>query len=278
MKTSSYFLEIALLVFGVAISLTMGQTDQPGAISMPSPHHYNGRNGYTVKWLIIHGTAGGSSAENIGAWFQNPDAQSATHYVVGRDGHIVQSVREADGAWGNGRIEAGADSWWSVNPNYVTISIEHVKPSTDNSDVITELQKQASFNLVRDIISRNPGIRKAWATSAGGITGHYSISPISRERCPGPYPWDELFAFLNGGSGGTTCYGTVTATDGLRIRASPNTSSAMVGSLVYGQNVVLTSKVTGESVNGNTAWFAVSGGYVSSYYLNLSSGGPSWCS
>jgi len=249
---------------------------EPGATWMASPHHYNGRNGYAPKWLIIHGTAGGSSAENIGAWFQNPSSQVSSHYVIGQDGKVVQCVDEANGAWANGRIESGADPWWSVNPNYVTISIEHVKPKTDNSDAITPAQKTASFNLVRNIINRYPAIRKAWATSAGGITGHFSISPISRERCPGPYPWEELFAFLGGSGGDDQCYGTVTATGGLFIRAQPNTQSSMVGSIAYGAQAHLTARVTGESINGNNHWFQVSGGYVSGYYLRLS-GGASWC-
>ncbi|CAG7815927.1 unnamed protein product [Allacma fusca] len=265
----------AFCLLFVAIDLSNCQRE-PGALWMPSPHHYSGRNGYAPKWLILHGTAGGSSAENIARWFQNPDSQVAAHYVIGQDGKVVQCVDESSGAWANGRIESGADSWWSVNPNYVTISIEHVKPKTDNSDAITPAQKTASFNLVRNIISRYPAIRKAWANSAGGITGHFSISPISRERCPGPYPWEELFAFLNGGSGGDECYGTVTASGGLFIRAQPNSGSAMVGSLNYGSQHRLSGRSAGESINGNSAWFKVPNGYVSGYWLQLS-GGASWC-
>jgi N-acetyl-anhydromuramyl-L-alanine amidase AmpD len=35
------------------------------------------------------------------------------------------------------------------------------------------------------------------ADAIGGITGHSSIDPVSRSHCPGPYPWDELFTYLN---------------------------------------------------------------------------------
>jgi N-acetyl-anhydromuramyl-L-alanine amidase AmpD len=81
---------------------------EPGALWIPSQHK-NSRSGFSPKWLIIHGTAGGSSAEAIGNWFQNPDSQAATHYVVGQDGKVVQCVDESEAAWGNGRVEAGAD-------------------------------------------------------------------------------------------------------------------------------------------------------------------------
>ena len=33
-----------------------------------------------------------------------------------------------------------------------------------------------------------------------GITSHASIDPVNRARCPGAYPWDALFAYLNGGN------------------------------------------------------------------------------
>ena len=54
------------------------------------------------------GTAGGVSAEAIGQYFQKPDGV-ATHYTIGKDGTIVQSVDEKDGAWGNGKPETNSD-------------------------------------------------------------------------------------------------------------------------------------------------------------------------
>jgi hypothetical protein len=107
-------------------------------------------------------------------------------------------VSEADGAWGNGVVTTGHDPWWSadLNPNLITISIEHCKPSADNSDVLTEAQKASSFQLIKHICERH-GIPKRKADATGGITGHFSIDPVSRSHCPGPYPWDELFAYLN---------------------------------------------------------------------------------
>ncbi|GCE49016.1 N-acetylmuramoyl-L-alanine amidase [Thermosporothrix hazakensis] len=139
--------------------------------------------------------AGFESAEAVGHFFQTADV--ATHYTIGRDGVIVQSVRECHAAWGNGGVTEGHAPWWNraLNPNYVTISIEHVKPSRDNSDELTEIQKQVSFRLIRSICARHD-IPMQLATAAGGITGHFSMDPVHRHFCPGPYPWDELIAFL----------------------------------------------------------------------------------
>ena len=179
--------------------------DEAGAVWIPSPNYFANRNGYTPKWIIVHGTAGFSSARDVGTYFQTADVSA--NYVVGQDGTIVQCVAEKDGAWGNGVISSGHDSWWTsdINPNWVTISIEHVKPHTDNSDTITAAQKAASFRLISHICDRHR-IPRRRADGSGGITGHYSIDPVNRSRCPGPYPWDELISYL--GSGGSSSGGS----------------------------------------------------------------------
>jgi N-acetyl-anhydromuramyl-L-alanine amidase AmpD len=180
--------------------------DERGASWIPSPHHWNGREGKAPRWLILHGTAGGSSAEAIANWFAHPASQVSAHYIVGRDGHIVQCVSESNAAWSNGVISGSPgtagdgihhDNWWDggVNPNLLTISIEHVKPRTDNGDSLTDIQKKASFTLIKHICERR-GIPPRYATRSGGITGHFSMDPVNRSRCPGLYPWNELWAFL----------------------------------------------------------------------------------
>jgi N-acetyl-anhydromuramyl-L-alanine amidase AmpD len=179
--------------------------DEQGAIWIPSPNYFPNRQGYRPHWVIIHGTAGFNSAEEVGYYFQT--AEVATHYTIGRDGSAIQSIKEADGAWANGYIsgipgKAGDgihhDVWWSkdINPNLLTISIEHVKPSRDNSDDITQAQKEASFRLIEHICQRH-NIPRQLANEHGGITGHYSMDPVNRSFCPGPYPWDELIIYLN---------------------------------------------------------------------------------
>jgi N-acetyl-anhydromuramyl-L-alanine amidase AmpD len=186
-------------------------TDYANAIWMPSPFHWTGREGQTPKWIVLHGTAGGTSAQAISEWFQNPAAQVSANYTVGTDGIIVQSVLEQDAPYANGFISGQSgtsgdgygngfhDGWWDsgINPNLLTISIEHVKPATDNSNQLTDVQKQASFRLIRDICQRR-NIPMREADASGGITGHYALDPQNRPNCPGPYPWNDLFIFLAG--------------------------------------------------------------------------------
>lgn len=158
------------------------------------PHSFAGHDPRR-QWIILHGTAGGTSAPAIAAYFQT--SPHSTHYVIGRDGMVVQCVAEADSAWANAPVEAGADAWWHAfpNPNHVTLTIEHVKPATDNSDLLTPAQAAASFALIKHLCDRWQ-IPPRRADAQGGITGHNSIDPQSRAHCPGPYPWDDLFAAL----------------------------------------------------------------------------------
>ncbi|HEV2236858.1 MAG TPA: peptidoglycan recognition family protein [Ktedonobacterales bacterium] len=174
--------------------------DEPGALWVPSSHNWAGQNRPT--FVIVHGTGSSltETAQNVAQFFQTNSPPTSTHYVIGRDGTVVQCVAEADAAWGNGVISAGADPWWTGNPNEYTCSIEHVNDSA-NSTPLSPAQQAASFALIAHICDRH-GIPKRPADATGGITGHYSIDPVNRAHCPGVYPWDALFAALEGGNVG----------------------------------------------------------------------------
>ncbi len=171
--------------------------DYTPALWMPANGHWWPGHDNRRKWVIIHGTAGGSSAQGVAEWFATSSGNS-THYIIGQDGTVVQCVAEEDTAWGNGPKDKNASPWWDefVNCNPVTFSIEHVKPHTDNSDAITPAQQDASFKLVEHLCEK-------WAVpthpgdETGGICGHDTIMPETRANCPGPYPWSELFVYLN---------------------------------------------------------------------------------
>lgn len=148
--------------------------------------------------IVIHKTACGAvcSAESQGVFFQTNPEEKSVHYVVGKDGHVVQCVHEKDGAGGNCCLENGYDLFWDKAPtksnlNMCTFSIEHCDYTNDNSDPLTDAQKQASFKLVAYLAHK-------YAIGMDHIKGHNSIAPQSRARCPGNYPWQELFQYLKG--------------------------------------------------------------------------------
>lgn len=181
--------------------------EEPGALWMPNANFFVNRDGHKPLYIILHGTAGGTSAQGIANYFLSTVRTNnpvSSHYVIGTDGTVVQMVSESDGAWANGYLSTGHAAFWDAtlagaNPNDITISIEHCKSSADNSDVLTNAQQAASFKLQYDICKRW-GIPMRAANASGGITGHFSLDPINRANCPGPYPWNALWNYLQGGN------------------------------------------------------------------------------
>ncbi len=175
--------------------------DENGAIVIQNSNCFIGRDGNTPKYIILHATAGGSTAQGIAEYFQGTENTTnpvSAHYIIGLDGTIVQCNSESDGAWANGYLSPGHDGWWDtgINPNNITISIEHVKSTIDNSSPLTLEQQRASFGLIQHICVRH-NIPMRAADENGGITGHFSIDPVNRSRCPGSFDWNALWQHLS---------------------------------------------------------------------------------
>lgn len=149
--------------------------------------------------IVIHKTACGSpcTAESVANFFATDTNGASTHFIVGLDGEVVQCVSLTDGAGGNCCLEKGHDTYWDVyysnygNLNLCTISIEHVDQTTDNSEVPTQAQLDASYRLVSWLCQQ-------FNISPDHIKTHASLDPISRARCPGNYPMSSLIAYVKG--------------------------------------------------------------------------------
>jgi hypothetical protein len=163
-----------------------------------------------ATWICLHKTAGFTSAAECAAYFQaGSDGNNVSaHYVVGQDGMIVQCVPESRGAGANCCTVGSYASYLpycdgkSNNMNLHSISIEHVDPAIDNSTPLTDAQKAASFQLIKHICQRH-NIPMRGGDASGGIIGHMDIDPINRARCPGNYPWSELWQYLSSGEENT---------------------------------------------------------------------------
>jgi hypothetical protein len=181
------------------------------AVKMPYLEKSMSRAGLAVSHVVLHGTAGGTRAEDIAKnIFQNPAYQSSTHFVIGKDGTIVQGVPCSLAAWGNGYLITPRLPFPpAINPNLYTVSIEHCKnqrdPTTgrlDNSDPLTDPQKLSSFRLVR-ALCEHYHIPKSRGDVHGGIVEHADFDMATRSHCPGPYPYDELWSFFSSGGDDT---------------------------------------------------------------------------
>src|SRR5207244_2040311 len=107
---------------------------------------------------------------------------------IGQDGAVFQLVRLRDSAWGNGipvhpRWPLIAERT-GVNPNRYTVSIEHAKPSADNSDPLTPAQLRASVSLVRWLLAALPDLGLDLSTQmarCAACTARFvvSLAPVS---------------------------------------------------------------------------------------------------
>jgi N-acetyl-anhydromuramyl-L-alanine amidase AmpD len=162
-----------------------------------------GRLGHRPVAIVDH-VAEGTCAGCV-SWFRDPTSDASATYLVCQDGAVLQFVAEADAAWANGvdfsrgwlaygsdrSIPWIADCWADrVNPNLVTISIEHEGFS---GAALTELQYASTLALHRDIVRRN-----AWPTTDGApsgprVVGHFALDRVNRGHCPGSaFPWARL--------------------------------------------------------------------------------------
>jgi N-acetylmuramoyl-L-alanine amidase len=146
--------------------------------------------------IVIHKTGGdGTPAAVLQTFLQS---RNSVHYAIGQDGAIWQFVPEALGAGGNCCVEPGYDTFWQPylhtygNLNLCTLSVEHCDPRGDNSSELTPEQKAESFKLIAHLA-------KKYSIPVSHIKTHASIDPITRARCPGNYPMDELLQFLQTG-------------------------------------------------------------------------------
>ncbi len=178
--------------------------DFPGAIDHNVSRSFM-FNSSTHAAIVLHKTGGDATPDAIYRTFLA--SGKSVHYGVGTDGSIWQYVPEALGAGGNCCVEDGYDPFWTqfnpmhvgssdgTNLNTVTISIEHCDAALDNSTPLTPAQQEASFKLVAYLVQK-------YNIPLTHIKGHNSLDPVDKAHCPGVYPWDELFAFLQ--NGGTT--------------------------------------------------------------------------
>ena len=161
------------------------------------------------KWLVLHGTAwpNGTAVGIATSWADEVAAGqlgASTHIIIDKDGTYTQGITLANTAAGNsGAADSPRASYLPTdNLNMYTISVEHCKYATDDSDILTPEQVVTSFALCK-AICEFCNIPKSVVTiqdvSQGGIIRHADCDAKYRSHCPGPYPFADLQNFLNGG-------------------------------------------------------------------------------
>jgi hypothetical protein len=126
-----------------------------------------------IQYIVIHDQEG--YYNGTVSWFQNPEAQAASNYVMrSSDGHITQMVPTKDVAWHAGN--------WYINAH--SVGIEHEGFAAAGATWYTEAMYRQSAKLVRYLAQRFdiPLDRQH-------IIGHGNVPGLSTAKIPGMH-WD----------------------------------------------------------------------------------------
>jgi N-acetylmuramoyl-L-alanine amidase len=123
--------------------------DIDGALFIPSPNQEHRLPTAKIDTIVVHATVIESTEKTAGA-FYSPVSRVSAHYVVGRDGMIVQQVPESERAW-----HAGV---WALEGrtgvNDFSVGIEMVNLN-DGKDPYPDVQYQAVARIIKHIRSKN---------------------------------------------------------------------------------------------------------------------------
>lgn len=147
----------------------------------PSPN-FSPRPEPRIDMLVMHYTVS-STLERTVDWFRNRDSRVSAHYVIGKDGKIVQMVRDRDKAW-----HAGISHWQGEpNCNNFSIGIEVVNEGEKSGIPYTPEQYRSLIFLGRRLMAR-------YRIPLRRVLGHSDISPY-RKTDPGKhFDWQLLAA------------------------------------------------------------------------------------
>ena len=165
----------ALLAACAPLSPRPTDTTLPAVRWQPSPNFDQRR----PNLVIIHHTSNATSEQALRT-LTSPERKVSAHYLIDRDGSIVQLVRESDRAW-----HAGL-SWWGgiADVNSASIGIE-----LDNtgSEPFSDAQIEALLALHADIRQRYP-------IPTANFIGHGDVAPTRKADPSMLFPWDRLAA------------------------------------------------------------------------------------
>ena len=132
-----------------------------------------------IDTVVLHSTAGFNLFGTV-KWFLTPESEVSSHFVIGKDGSIVQQVSTFDKAWHAGLSE---DKFGRTHVNDFSVGIE-LDNLNDGVDPYPSEQIEALKNLLHVIIRRHP-IKL--------ITSHANIArPLGRKSDPKGFPWESL--------------------------------------------------------------------------------------
>ena len=163
---------------------TAGELDYAGAewvAASPANWRWADRpSDYRIDRVVIH-VAQGSYPVALKV-FRDPDHRAAAHYVVRKDGHVAQMIRELDVAF-----HAGNRAY-----NERSVGIEH-EGFVDAPESFTDAMYRSSAKLTAGICRRY-----GFPVDRKHIIGHVEV-PGTDHTDPGPHwDWDRYMKLVRG--------------------------------------------------------------------------------
>jgi N-acetylmuramoyl-L-alanine amidase len=136
--------------------------------------HYDNRK---PNYVIIHHTSQNSTAQTVRT-FQLEHTKVSSHYVIGRDGQVIQMLNDYERAW-----HAGRSQWGTVTDmNSASIGIE-----LDNNgrDPFPDTQINALLILLDTLKTK-------YSIPQLNFIGHADIAPTRKDDPNVNFPWKRL--------------------------------------------------------------------------------------
>lgn len=162
-------------------------------------HNHNAGNSSRIKYIVIHYTGALGDAKENCNYFAGGNRNASTHYFVGHDGAIWQSVEDANIAW-----HCGASSYKHGecrNANSIGIEMCVRKRNTaslgatDKDWYFEDATVAAAAELTRHLMEK-------YGVPASNIIRHYDVTG---KICPNPYvynstghTWEEFKRLVSG--------------------------------------------------------------------------------
>lgn len=165
------------------------------------------REGYAIKWFILHTEEGGMTGAPFEEWMANNEV--SYHYIVNPDGSVID-------------METTDVASWSVldpaNEQSINLCFAGSTINWTRQEWLSNMQggiKSAAYIAVRDCTKYGitvqvlVGPNYPRVVTETGITDHYAITvnqlaPGSTHTDVGPnFPWDVFWGYVQGFLGGT---------------------------------------------------------------------------
>ncbi len=144
-----------------------------------SKYNNESRQGWDVKYIVIHYVGAVSTAKNNADYFAGGDRQASAHYFVDED-EIWQSVEESRAAWHCGGPLQGPNghSFFNLCTNRNSIGIEMCVVKRYGKYIV----KTGTVDNTAWLVQR---LMKKYGVPKGHVIRHFDVTG---KECPDAYP------------------------------------------------------------------------------------------